>query len=57
MNPAHRVRIAIGLIFLAALASRPALAQVALPGAPLIDLTGTWQWINQEDERDRAPGA
>jgi cyclase len=30
-------------------------AQFGPPSPP--DLTGTWRWISQEDERDRAPGA
>src|SRR2546425_5554850 len=57
MDPVHRVRIAVALIFLAALTSRPVFGQATLPGTPLIDLTGTWRWISQEDERDRNPGA
>ena len=41
------MNFAFGLILLA--------AQFG-PSAPQ-DLTGTWRWISQEDERDRAPGA
>jgi glyoxylase-like metal-dependent hydrolase (beta-lactamase superfamily II) len=40
-------------MLLAWLAARPALAQENSP----VDLTGTWRWINHEDERDRNPGA
>jgi len=57
MNPVHRSRITVGLIFLAALASRPVFAQATFAQESPVDLTGTWRWINQEDERDRAPGA
>lgn len=53
MKPLHRSRIAAGLVFVAVLASRPVFAQENWP----VDLTGTWRWINQEDERDRNPGA
>src|SRR6267142_1108101 len=55
MNPVHRVRIAVGVIFLAAFTARPVSAQFGPPSPS--DLTGTWRWISQEDERDRAPGA
>ena len=47
------LRIAGVLMLLAALASRPVFAQENRP----IDLTGTWRWLPQEDERDRNPGA
>ena len=40
-------------MLLASLAVRPAPAQENSP----LDLTGTWRWINHEDERDRNPGA
>ena len=40
-------------ILLAVLAASPVHAQENSP----IDLTGTWRWINHEDERDRNPGA
>ncbi len=43
------------LVFLTAVISAPAYAQFGPPSPS--DLTGTWRWINQEDERDRAPGA
>jgi glyoxylase-like metal-dependent hydrolase (beta-lactamase superfamily II) len=46
---------AFGLIFLAALSSQPVFAQFGALMPP--DLTGTWRWLSQEDERDRAPGA
>ena len=55
MSPVHRLRIAVGLIFLAAATSPSVFAQFGAPSPP--DLTGTWRWISQEDERDRAPGA
>src|SRR5258705_1488530 len=48
-----RVRTASVVMLLAVLAIRPAPAQENSP----IDLTGTWRWINHEDERDRNPGA
>ncbi len=48
-----RMRTAGVVILLAVLAIRPAPAQENSP----IDLTGTWRWINHEDERDRNPGA
>src|SRR5215510_16618538 len=41
------------LTLLALLAAQPVLAQENSP----VDLTGTWRWINHEDERDRNPGA
>jgi len=41
------------VLLLASLGARPALAQENSPP----DLTGTWRWINHEDERDRNPGA
>jgi hypothetical protein len=41
------MNFAFGLILL--------VAQFGPPSPP--DLTGTWRWISQEDERDRAPGA
>ncbi len=53
MNGANRSRVAAALILLASIAPRPARAQENSP----IDLTGTWRWINHEDERDRNPGA
>src|SRR5215475_757491 len=55
MNFCHRSGMAFGLVFLAALTSQPVFAQFGVPMPP--DLTGTWRWISQEDERDRAPGA
>lgn len=48
-----RMRTAGIVIVLALLAIRPAPAQENSPP----DLTGTWRWINHEDERDRNPGA
>src|SRR4026207_1357804 len=53
MKGLNRSRAAGALILLVSLAARPALAQENSP----IDLTGTWRWINHEDERDRNPGA
>ena len=53
MNGMNRSRTAGALILLVSLAARPALAQENSP----LDLTGTWRWINHEDERDRNPGA
>jgi len=47
------LRTAAVVLLLAMLAIRPAPAQENSP----IDLTGTWRWINHEDERDRNPGA
>lgn len=41
------------MLLLASLAARPVSAQENSP----LDLTGTWRWINHEDERDRNPGA
>ena len=55
MDRAHRFRIAVGLMFLGLWISPSAVAQFGAPSPP--DLTGTWRWISQEDERDRAPGA
>ncbi len=46
-------RVAAGVVLLTSLAASAALAQENSP----IDLTGTWRWINHEDERDRNPGA
>jgi hypothetical protein len=40
-------------MLLASLAAQPVRAQENSP----VDLTGTWRWINHEDERDRNPGA
>lgn len=48
-----RMRTAGIVTLLALLAIRPAPAQENSPP----DLTGTWRWINHEDERDRNPGA
>ena len=48
-----RMRTAGVVTLLAVLAIRPAPAQENSP----VDLTGTWRWINHEDERDRNPGA
>src|SRR5258706_6455126 len=53
MNKVKRWRPAGVLMLLVALAARPAFAQENSPP----DLTGTWRWINHEDERDRNPGA
>ena len=53
MNTVKRSSVAGALIFLVSFAARPALAQENSP----LDLTGTWRWINHEDERDRNPGA
>ena len=53
MKGLNRSRVAGALILLVSLAARPALAQENSP----LDLTGTWRWINHEDERDRNPGA
>ena len=53
MNTVNWSRVAGALIFLASFAVRPAVAQENSP----LDLTGTWRWINHEDERDRNPGA
>ena len=53
MNPLNRSRTAGVVILLAVLAFSPAVAQENSP----VDLTGTWRWINHEDERDRYPGA
>src|SRR5882672_11255563 len=47
------LRTAGVVMLLASLAARPAVAQENSP----LDLTGTWRWINHEDERDRNPGA
>src|SRR5437867_5846038 len=55
MDRAHPFRIAIGLMFLGAWTSSSGFAQFGAPSPP--DLTGTWRWISQEDERDRNPGA
>ena len=41
------------MVLLAVSAIRPVPAQESSP----VDLTGTWRWINHEDERDRNPGA
>lgn len=48
-----RTRAATAALLLAFLAVRPTPAQENSP----VDLTGTWRWINHEDERDRNPGA
>ena len=48
-----RIRHLAVLVLLAFLPSRQLLAQENSP----IDLTGTWRWLPQEDERDRNPGA
>src|ERR1051325_8698006 len=48
-----RTRTAAVVMLLAVLAIRPTPAQENSP----VDLTGTWRWINHEDERDRNPGA
>lgn len=48
-----RTRTAAIVLLLAVLAIRPAPAQENSPP----DLTGTWRWVNHEDERDRNPGA
>jgi len=53
MNTVNRSGAAAVLILLVSLAARPAVAQENSP----LDLTGTWRWINHEDERDRNPGA
>ena len=53
MKTVNRSSVAGALIFLVSCAARPALAQENSP----LDLTGTWRWINHEDERDRNPGA
>jgi glyoxylase-like metal-dependent hydrolase (beta-lactamase superfamily II) len=47
------MRTACVVVILAVLAIRPAPAQENSP----VDLTGTWRWVNHEDERDRNPGA
>src|ERR1043166_3056104 len=48
-----RTRTAAVVLLLAVLAIRPTPAQENSPP----DLTGTWRWVNHEDERDRNPGA
>ena len=53
MHITNPSRIAGLLMVAASLAARPVLAQENSP----VDLTGTWRWINHEDERDRNPGA
>ena len=55
MNIVSRSRIATGLMFLAALASRPLFAQERSP----VDLTGTWRWLHHQDayETGEGPGA
>jgi cyclase len=53
MRTVSRSGTAALLMLLAWLPTRPALAQENSP----VDLTGTWRWINHEDERDRNPGA
>jgi cyclase len=53
MSTLTRSGIAGVLMLLASLASRPVFAQENSP----VDLTGTWRWLPQEDERDRNPGA
>jgi len=53
MQMTNRTRTGGLLVLLASLAAPPALAQENSP----VDLTGTWRWINHEDERDRNPGA
>jgi glyoxylase-like metal-dependent hydrolase (beta-lactamase superfamily II) len=53
MTTVNRWRTLGVLTLLASLAAGPALAQENSP----LDLTGTWRWINHEDERDRNPGA
>lgn len=53
MRRVSRSRTARLLVLVASLSARPALAQENSP----VDLTGTWRWINHEDERDRNPGA
>ena len=53
MKTANRVSVAGAVILLGFVGAGPALAQENSP----LDLTGTWRWINHEDERDRNPGA
>src|SRR4029079_4193146 len=53
MHAVNRSSIAGLLMLLPLLAARPVLA----PENAHVDLTGTWLWINHEDERDRNPGA
>jgi glyoxylase-like metal-dependent hydrolase (beta-lactamase superfamily II) len=53
MHTVNRSSVAGALILLVAFTARPAVAQENSP----LDLTGTWRWINHEDERDRNPGA
>ncbi len=53
MHTVNRSSVAGALILLVAFAARPAVAQENSPP----DLTGTWRWVNHEDERDRLPGA
>jgi cyclase len=48
-----QMRTARIVMLLASLATWPLAAQENSP----VDLTGTWRWMNHEDERDRAPGA
>jgi glyoxylase-like metal-dependent hydrolase (beta-lactamase superfamily II) len=48
-----RIRTAYVVVIVALLAMRLTPAQENSP----VDLTGTWRWINHEDERDRNPGA
>jgi len=48
-----RIRTAGIVALLALSAVRPTPAQENSPP----DLTGTWRWVNHEDERDRNPGA
>src|SRR5712691_12808063 len=52
MNTVNRSGIAC-LLLLAALASRPMLAQERSP----IDLSGTWRWVHHEDQYEHEPGA
>ena len=52
MTTVNRSGAAAVLMLLVSFA-RPAVAQENSP----LDLTGTWRWINHEDERDRNPGA
>jgi len=48
-----RIKTACVVALLALSAIRPLPAQENSPP----DLTGTWRWVNHEDERDRNPGA
>jgi glyoxylase-like metal-dependent hydrolase (beta-lactamase superfamily II) len=53
MSTVTRLSAAAVLVVLASLAAPPVFTQENSPP----DLTGTWRWINHEDERDRNPGA